>query len=88
MKEKERYTHIQDNSKKPTKIKKKNYKIWRKKLWNVKEKEREMYIYTGHKKNNKIEEKTIRNEGSNYEISRKKRDIHIYIRRKKRTRNS
>ena len=35
------------------------------------------------KKNNKIEEKTIRYEGKNYEISRKKRDIHIYIRRKK-----
>ena len=42
-----------------------------------------MYIYTGHKKNNKIEEKTIRYEGKNYEISRKKREIYIYIRRKK-----
>ena len=42
-----------------------------------------MYIYTGHKKNNKIEEKTIRYEGKNYEISRKKRDIHIYIYKKK-----
>ena len=35
------------------------------------------------KKNNKIEEKTIRYEGKNYEISRKKRDIHIYIYKKK-----
>ena len=88
MKEKERYTHVQDNSKKPTKIKKKTIR-YEGKNYGMSRKKRERCTYIQDtKKNNKIEEKTIRNEGNNYEISRKKRDIHIYIRRKKRTRNS
>ena len=37
------------------------------------------------KKNKKIEEKTIRYEGKNYEISRKKREMYIYIQDKKKT---
>ena len=50
MKEKERYTYIQDNSKKPTTIKKKTLRYEGKKLWNVKEKERDVHIYRTQKK--------------------------------------